>query len=64
MALLADVAGVGQVTGLALHGDHAAGGGCDNVALCPHELARPGAMRLVIESDTAQHLKRSEAHEC
>lgn len=64
MALLAAVAGVDRVTGLALHTGNAAEGGCDNVALCPHELARPGAMRLAIESDTVRHLKRSEAHEC
>jgi hypothetical protein len=65
MSLLADVPGVSRVTGLALHsGDGAAGGRCDNVALCPHELVRPGAFRLGVESDRARNLKRSEPHEC
>jgi predicted phage baseplate assembly protein len=92
MALLADVQGVGRVTGLSLSSGTApgtaavaTGGGCGcgcggncgcsagpaqgnglcgNVDLCPHELVMPGRERLVIESDVARNLKRSDAHEC
>jgi len=60
MALLAGVPGVARVTALGLQGD----GTCGNVELCPHELVRPGAVRLVIETDIARNLKRSDAHEC
>lgn len=71
MALLAGVPGVSRVTGLALHagGDGSgngdgAGGRCDNVALCPHELVMTGRLRLAIASDTGHKLTRSDAHEC
>lgn len=67
MALLADVPGVSRVTALSLRGGGAVAQGngvCGNVALCPHELVMPGAQRLVIASDIARNLKRSEAHEC
>ncbi len=41
-----------------------AGGRCDNVILCPHELVIVGALRLSIVSDIGGHLRRSDAHEC
>ena len=48
----------------AAEGGAPAGGSCGNVALCAHELVRPGAQRLAIESDIPSNLKRSDAHEC
>ena len=66
MALLADVPGVSRVTALSLQSGSGAdnGGRCDNVELCPHELVTPGAQHLVIESEIARNLRRSDAHEC
>lgn len=42
----------------------AAGGRCDNVELCPHELVMAGGQRLVIVSEIGRNLRRSDAHEC
>jgi hypothetical protein len=42
----------------------ASAGRCDNLTLCAHELVMPGRHRLTIESERANLLKRSDAHEC
>ncbi|MDB5897431.1 MAG: putative rane protein [Ramlibacter sp.] len=65
LALLAGVAGVHRVTGLSLQaGTAAAGGRCDNVTLCAHELVRPGRVRFELALETTRHLTRSNPHVC
>lgn len=58
MALLAGIEGVLRVTGFSLQGQ------CDNVTLCPHELAAPGRHRLRATPLLPRDFKRSDAHEC
>jgi predicted phage baseplate assembly protein len=75
LAALARLPGVDHVsdlgllagaTGCGACGDAGADGGasCDNVALCPHELPRPGRHRFSIATEFARTLTRSLAHEC
>ncbi|MDB5915761.1 MAG: putative rane protein, partial [Ramlibacter sp.] len=65
LALLAGVAGVHRVTGLSLQaGTAAAGGRCDNITLCAHELVRPGRVRFELALETTRHLTRSDPHVC
>jgi phage-related baseplate assembly protein len=67
MALLADIPGVARVTSLTLQSSccgEQSGGSCDNIELCAHELVVPGKHRLLVESEVARSLKRSDPHEC
>ncbi|MBA2674762.1 baseplate J/gp47 family protein, partial [Ramlibacter sp.] len=62
LALLASLPGVLRVTDFGLL--TAAGCGCDNVALCAHELVRPGRHRLRVAAAWPLDLQRSSPHEC
>ena len=66
LALLAATPGVVRVTALGFVVGHGSAERpiCENVALCPDELVRPGRHRLSIESEIVRNLQRSEPHEC
>jgi predicted phage baseplate assembly protein len=64
MALLATLPGVLRVTGFGLRTLADAAPRCDNVALCPDQLVRPGRHRLLIQTEMPRTLRRSDPHEC